>query len=110
MKAASPLRLMCVLAHPDDESLATGGVLAQCAEQGVETFLVTATRGERGRYGDSAVWVAFQEGRQKRVPVLFGMLTLFLHGLKRSLAMAGAGRSAKRTAAIETPLNRPVRP
>ena len=33
---------MCVLAHPDDESLATGGVLAQCAEQGVETFLVTA--------------------------------------------------------------------
>ena len=55
MTAASPLRLMCVLAHPDDESLATGGVLAQCAEQGVETFLVTATRGERGRYGDSAV-------------------------------------------------------
>ena len=26
---------MCVLAHPDDESLATGGVLALCAEQGV---------------------------------------------------------------------------
>ena len=45
-------------------------------------------------YGDSAVWVAFQQGRQKRVPVLLGMLTLFLRGLKRSLAMAGAGRSA----------------
>jgi LmbE family N-acetylglucosaminyl deacetylase len=46
------LRLMCVLAHPDDESLATGGVLAQCALEGVATYVLTATRGERGRYGD----------------------------------------------------------
>jgi LmbE family N-acetylglucosaminyl deacetylase len=43
---------MCVLAHPDDESLATGGVLAQCAAEGVDTYLLTATRGERGRFGD----------------------------------------------------------
>ena len=46
------LRLMCVLAHPDDESLGTGGTLAKYAAEGVETYLVTATRGERGRYGD----------------------------------------------------------
>jgi len=44
---------MCVLAHPDDESLGTGGTLATYAAQGVETFVVTATRGERGRFGDS---------------------------------------------------------
>lgn len=43
---------MCVLAHPDDESLGTGGTLAKYAADGVETFLVTATRGERGRFGD----------------------------------------------------------
>jgi len=43
---------MCVLAHPDDESLGTGGALAQCAADGVATYLVTATRGERGRFGD----------------------------------------------------------
>jgi LmbE family N-acetylglucosaminyl deacetylase len=43
---------MCVLAHPDDESLGTGGTLAHYAAEGVETFLVTATRGERGRFGD----------------------------------------------------------
>jgi LmbE family N-acetylglucosaminyl deacetylase len=47
------LRLMCVLAHPDDESLGTGGALAKSAAEGVGTYLVTATRGERGRYGDS---------------------------------------------------------
>ena len=48
-----PLRLMCVLAHPDDESLGTGGTLAKYAAEGVETYLVTATRGERGRFGDN---------------------------------------------------------
>jgi LmbE family N-acetylglucosaminyl deacetylase len=52
---ASELRLMCVLAHPDDESLGTGGTLAKCATEGVATYLVTATRGERGRFGDSKV-------------------------------------------------------
>jgi LmbE family N-acetylglucosaminyl deacetylase len=41
---------MAVLAHPDDESLGFGGTLAKYAAEGVETFLVTATRGERGRY------------------------------------------------------------
>ena len=53
MVLASELRLMCVLAHPDDESLGTGGTLAKYAAEGVETYLVTATRGERGRFGDS---------------------------------------------------------
>ncbi len=47
-----PLRLMCVLAHPDDESLGTGGILAKYAAEGIETYLVTATRGEHGWFGD----------------------------------------------------------
>lgn len=46
------LRLMAVLAHPDDESLGLGGVLARYNHEGIKTTLVTATRGERGRYGD----------------------------------------------------------
>ena len=46
------LRLMCVLAHPDDESLGMGGTLAKYAAEGIETYLVTATRGERGWFGD----------------------------------------------------------
>src|SRR5687767_7807349 len=48
---ARPLKLMCVLAHPDDESLATGGILAKYAALGVQTYLVMATRGERGWFG-----------------------------------------------------------
>lgn len=43
-------RLLTVLAHPDDESLGTGGTLARYAAEGVEVYLVTATRGDRGRY------------------------------------------------------------
>jgi LmbE family N-acetylglucosaminyl deacetylase len=43
-------RLMAVLAHPDDESLGFGGTLAKYASEGVDVFLLTATRGESGRY------------------------------------------------------------
>ncbi len=51
----SGLRLMCVLAHPDDESLGTGGVLAKYGREGIGTYVVTATRGERGRFDDTGV-------------------------------------------------------
>jgi LmbE family N-acetylglucosaminyl deacetylase len=43
-------RLMAVTAHPDDEALGFGGTLAKYSAQGCETFLLTATRGERGRF------------------------------------------------------------
>ena len=41
---------MAVLAHPDDESLGFGGTLARYSAEEVETYLITATRGERGRF------------------------------------------------------------
>ena len=44
------LKLMAVLAHPDDESLGFGGTLARYSAEEVETYLITATRGERGRF------------------------------------------------------------
>jgi LmbE family N-acetylglucosaminyl deacetylase len=49
-----PLRLMYIAAHPDDETLGVGGTLAKYSREGVETFVVTATQGEAGRYGLSA--------------------------------------------------------
>ncbi len=45
------LKLMCIMAHPDDESLGLGGILAKYADAGVETSLLTATRGEKGWNG-----------------------------------------------------------
>ena len=46
---------MCVVAHPDDESLGMGGTLAKYSAEGIETYLVTATRGERGRFGEGEI-------------------------------------------------------
>ena len=43
-------RLMVVAAHPDDETLGFGGIFARYASEEAATFLVTATRGNRGRY------------------------------------------------------------
>lgn len=48
------LKLLAVLAHPDDESLGVGGTLAKYSAEGVETYLVCATRGERGWNGPKA--------------------------------------------------------
>jgi LmbE family N-acetylglucosaminyl deacetylase len=45
------LRLMVILAHPDDESMGMGTALAKYAREGVETYLLTATRGEAGWQG-----------------------------------------------------------
>jgi LmbE family N-acetylglucosaminyl deacetylase len=42
------LTLMAVHAHPDDEVLSTGGVLAAAAAEGIRTVLVTCTNGEQG--------------------------------------------------------------
>ncbi|MQY01995.1 PIG-L family deacetylase [Actinomadura macrotermitis] len=44
----TPLTLMAVHAHPDDEVLGTGGLFARCAAEGVRTVLVTCTNGEQG--------------------------------------------------------------
>ncbi len=47
-----PLRLLCILAHPDDETLGVGGTLAMYArDEEVETYLLTVTRGEYGWWG-----------------------------------------------------------
>jgi len=47
----SHLKLLAIFAHPDDESMGMGATLAKYSAEGVDTHLVTATRGERGWFG-----------------------------------------------------------
>ena len=61
---------MAVLAHPDDESLGFGGTLTRYADEGVETFLVTATRGERGRNGFARATSVEELGRIREAELL----------------------------------------
>lgn len=62
------LSLMCVLAHPDDESLGMGGTMAKYALEGIATYLVTATRGERGWFGDETEYPGLEAlGRMREV-------------------------------------------
>ena len=42
------LRLLAIFPHPDDETLGMGSTMARYAAEGVDTYLVCATRGERG--------------------------------------------------------------
>jgi LmbE family N-acetylglucosaminyl deacetylase len=58
------LRLMVIAAHPDDETLGFGGALARYASEGVETSLVTATRGQGGRYKGHPSGSAAHPGRE----------------------------------------------
>ena len=60
------LKLMAVLAHPDDESLGFGGILAKYAAEDIETSLVTATRGERGWFGDEREYPGLEALGQRR--------------------------------------------
>jgi N-acetyl-1-D-myo-inositol-2-amino-2-deoxy-alpha-D-glucopyranoside deacetylase len=45
----APKRLLIVHAHPDDESLSTAHVIAERLQAGAEVYLLTLTRGERGK-------------------------------------------------------------
>jgi N-acetyl-1-D-myo-inositol-2-amino-2-deoxy-alpha-D-glucopyranoside deacetylase len=63
----APLRLLLVHAHPDDESLWTGGTIARYAARGVQVTVVTCTLGEQGEIipgnlAELGAWAADQLG------------------------------------------------
>jgi len=68
--ATRPERVLFVHAHPDDETLASGGTIATLLELGADVTVLTATRGERGEmltaslaplYGDGPRVAAHRE-------------------------------------------------
>lgn len=47
--------VVCFFAHPDDETILAGGIIALLASQGIAVQVVCATRGEGGELGDPPV-------------------------------------------------------
>jgi LmbE family N-acetylglucosaminyl deacetylase len=54
---------VCFFAHPDDETILAGGMIALMASQGIAVQVVCATRGEGGEVGDPPVATRESLGR-----------------------------------------------
>ncbi len=87
-------RLLFVHAHPDDETLTTGGTIAHYVANGADVHVVTCTLGEEGevigeRYAHLAVDRADQLGGYR-----IGELTAALHalGIDAPIFLGGPGR------------------
>jgi LmbE family N-acetylglucosaminyl deacetylase len=49
------LKLMCIVAHPDDECFGFGGALALAADRGIETYVICLTDGQAATNRGEAV-------------------------------------------------------
>src|SRR5580765_245233 len=84
---------MAVHAHPDDEAIGTGGVLARAAAHGIRTVLVTCTGGEVGEIAPDTGVAAESLGEVRRRELeeackLLGVTHLEMLGYRDS-GMAG---------------------
>ncbi|GAA4546263.1 N-acetyl-1-D-myo-inositol-2-amino-2-deoxy-alpha-D-glucopyranoside deacetylase [Amycolatopsis samaneae] len=87
-------RLLLVHAHPDDESITTGGTIARYAAEGAEVTLVTCTLGEEGeivppRLAKLGSWAADQLGGYRSGELARACAAL---GVTRHRYLGGMGR------------------
>jgi LmbE family N-acetylglucosaminyl deacetylase len=68
--------ILCVFAHPDDESFGMGGALAGYALGGTPVDLLCATRGEAGQLGDPPVTTQEQLGAVREAALREAVRTL----------------------------------
>ena len=104
----APKRLLVVHAHPDDESLFTGHVIAKAVADKAEVMVLTLTRGERGRVkleelkaleGDLASMGAFRASELKNALKALGVTNHKFAGtrayLDSGMRISAFGKPAK---------------
>jgi N-acetyl-1-D-myo-inositol-2-amino-2-deoxy-alpha-D-glucopyranoside deacetylase len=87
--ADTRLTLMTVHAHPDDEAIGTGGLLARYAAEGMQTVLVTCTDGAVGEIVDPTLatpesLVEVRAGELRAAADLLGVAALHCLGYRDS--------------------------
>ncbi|MBT2266375.1 N-acetyl-1-D-myo-inositol-2-amino-2-deoxy-alpha-D-glucopyranoside deacetylase [Rhodococcus erythropolis] len=95
---ASAKRLLLVHAHPDDETITTGGTIARYASEGAEVTVLTCTLGEEGEViGDAWAGLVAAEADQLggyRISELSAALSALGSAAPRFLARAGRYRDS----------------
>jgi LmbE family N-acetylglucosaminyl deacetylase len=107
-----PVDLLVVLPHPDDESSATGGILAKYAAAGLRTAVIVCTGGEEGAIHDPDLdyaeafprLAAIRERELRAACDLLGVAELRLLGYRDS-GMAGSTANAHPDAFINADLD-----
>lgn len=94
MTSPEPRRLLLVHAHPDDETLTTGGTIARYAAEGAEVTVVTCTLGEEGEIIPAGLdqlgsWAGDQLGGYRSAELAAASAAL---GLTRHRYLGGIGR------------------
>lgn len=110
--ATEPVDVLVVLPHPDDESSATGGLLAKCAADGLRTGVIICTGGEEGEIHDPALAeasarlpLAAIRGRELHAACrVLGVAELRLLGYRDS-GMAGSAANAHPAAFVNAGLD-----
>jgi len=72
-------RLLCIVAHPDDETMLCGGTLAVLAGRGVEIHVLCATRGEGGEMGEPPRATRAELGRVRAAEMRCACQALGVH-------------------------------
>ena len=81
-KPLSGRKLMCIVAHPDDECYAFGGALALAAADGAETYVICLTDGQAATHrGDAASAAALGQMRRDEFAASCNVLGVTRHEL-----------------------------
>ena len=81
-------------AHPDDESIATGGSMARAAADGHRVVLVLGTRGECGEVADGFLADGESLGERREQETGVSAAALGAHRMKRALGLVDDGAEA----------------
>jgi LmbE family N-acetylglucosaminyl deacetylase len=71
--------LLCIIAHPDDETMLCGGTLAALAGRGLKIHVLCATRGEGGELGEPPVCSREELGHVREKEMRCACQTLGIH-------------------------------